>query len=144
MANSSIRLMSCLKKRDLINDEKVTPQVLIAEGEKFWEAGQVQDALDMFAKAEYTEGLEKILAWAIEEGDPFTAKGAAAKLGKQPSSSQWASIGKKAMDSKKYHFALDAFTLAGDEENAERARELVGDRVPPRRAKEEPAEESSD
>jgi hypothetical protein len=144
MTNSSKGLMSCLKKRDLLNNEKVTPQALIAEGEKFWEAGQVQDALEMYAKVEHTEGLEKILAWAIEEGDFFTAKGAAVKLGKQLSPSQWASLGKKAMDSKKYHFALDAFTMAGDQENAERAREHVGDLIPPSRDKAESEEESTD
>lgn len=144
MAESSNRLMPCLKKRDFLNEENADPHALIKEGENFWNAGYIQDALDMFAKADYDEGLEEILAWAVEKGDCFTAKGAAAKLGKQPSPAQWTSLGKKAMESQKFHFALDAFNLADDQENAERARELVGAHLPPRQDKKESADESSD
>ena len=79
-----------------------------------------------------------------EEGDSFTAKGATARMGKQLSPDQWSSLGKKALERRKYHFALDAFNLAGDQENAERAREYVGDHLPPSRVKERPEEESSD
>jgi hypothetical protein len=125
MARAHNKLMSCLKKRDVLNNSNADPEALIREAEMFLEAGYIQDALDFFAKAGFEAGIKRILAWAVEEGNFFTAETASKALGQDLPSSEWAALGDKALEKRKYHFALKAFTRAGDNEKIETTRKHI-------------------
>ncbi len=130
MAGSRDGLLTCLKKRDQLNDRNVNAQAMIAEGTKFLEAGNDTDAMEFFAKADYREGLERILDQSVEEGDAFAAKSAGRRLGRVLSREQWARLGNGALERGKYRFALEAFTEAGEEEKREHVRRIIGEPTP--------------
>jgi hypothetical protein len=121
------KLMSCLKKRDLLNDAEANAAILISEGEKFWKAGYIQDALEFFSKAGFETGIDQVISWAVEEGDFFVADSASKASGRDLGPSDWAALGEKAMKKGKYHFAFKAFTRAGDGEKSEAARKYIED-----------------
>ena len=125
MARTRNKFMSCLRKRDVLNNSNADPETLIREAEIFWEAGYIQDALDFFAKAGYEAGLKRIMSQAVEEGDYFTAETAVKAGGQDLSSSEWSALGDKALEEGKYQFALKAFTRAGDVEKIEAARKYI-------------------
>ena len=132
MAAAGKELLACLKKRDLLNDENADQALLIAEGDVFFAAGRLVDALEFFGKADHREGLERVLSEALEEGDFFLAGNAARKLGRHLSSEQLVRLGDKAVEKGKYRFALEAFTRAEEPDKAEKVRQLIAghDSVP--------------
>ena len=125
MARIHDKLMSCLKKRDMLNDAEADANILVLEAEKFWKAGYIQDALEFFAKAKSEKGIEQVVALAVEEGDFFVAESATKALGRDLGPSQWEALGEKAMGKAQYYFAFKAFTRAGDMEKSETARGYV-------------------
>jgi len=114
--------MSCLKKRDVLNDSEANTEVLIAEGENFWAAGYVQDALELFAKAGFEEGLKRILARSFDEGDFFIAEATVKALGQEIPAAKWVALGENASAEGKNYFALKAFAKADDMDRVERVR----------------------
>jgi hypothetical protein len=117
--------MSCLKKRDMLNDAEADPNTLVLEAEKFWKVGYIHDALEFFAKAKSETGIEQVVAWAVEEGDFFAAESASKALGRNLEPSGWVALGEKAMGKAQYYFAFKAFTRAGDMEKSETARRYI-------------------
>jgi hypothetical protein len=130
MAAAENSVLPCLKKRDLLNDESVNVDVLIQEGQKFQDLGYLHDALELFAKAEYSEGIARILNQAIQDGDYFLAKIASRKMDSPIGQEQLIVLGEKALEEKKYSYAVRAFTMSGDEEKVKRIQDLIKEGQP--------------
>ena len=127
MSARDTSFLSCLKKRDLLNDETADGTRLIREGERFLEQGLLMDALNLFRKASQAEGLKAILDRAVDEGDTFICASAASALGIDVSNETWSKTGQAALDAGKLMFALKAFKNASDEEMVEKVSERIRD-----------------
>ena len=92
-------------------------------GEGYLEAGLWYDAAEFFRKASYSQGLEKVRALALEEGDSFLFALATKGDSDDKNRSGWQELGRKAMDLRKYSHAIRAFQKSGDESMLEQARE---------------------
>jgi hypothetical protein len=111
-------LPDCLKKRRLLNEKGLSPELCRDYGEKFLALGLFEDALEFFKQGNYEPGLDKIKDLALETGDAFLM----ARLGAHPPE-VWRQVADQALKLGKIHFARRAFERAGD---TERAEELAG------------------
>jgi len=103
-----------LKKRQLLNEKEINPQLCREYGEKFLALGFLEDALEFFKRANYEPGLEEIKAQALESGDAYLM----VRLGTHPPET-WRQVAEQALKLGKIHFARRAFAKAGDQERAE-------------------------
>jgi len=60
-----------IKKRDLLHNEKSSPQTLTKTGREFLALERYSDALDFFEKARDTAGIQEIKKIALTNGDTF-------------------------------------------------------------------------
>jgi hypothetical protein len=100
---------NCLKKRQLLNDKVLSPDLCQEYGGKFLELGWRDDALDFFKKGNLAAELDKLKAYCLETGDAFLL----ARLGKQEPE-VWCQLAERALALGKLHFARRAFELAGE------------------------------
>ncbi len=115
-------LPDCLKKRRLLNDKALTPEQCRDYGEKFLALGFLEDALEFFLRGNFQEGLDKIKAQSLENGDAYLM----GRLGPQPQE-VWRETAAQALKLRKLHFARRALEKAGDREEAEElAKALQG------------------
>lgn len=105
---------SCLKKRRLLNEKELSPELCREYGEKFLALHWWEDALEFFQKGNYQEGLEKIKAHCLESGDAFLL----GRLGKGWDPDLWRRVADRALALGKRHFARRALEMAGDKEKA--------------------------
>lgn len=103
----------CLKKRRLLNDPELRPELCREYGEKFLALGWWQDALEFFRKCGDNQGLEKIKNHCLETGDAFLL----GRLGPQEPKT-WRLLAEKALDQGKLRFARRAYELAGETDKA--------------------------
>ena len=108
----------CLKKRQLLNEKELSPELCREYGEKFLALDYWEDALEFFKLGNYEPGLDKLKALALETGDAFLM----ARLGAH-SPEAWRQVAEQALKLGKIHFARRAFEQAGD---TERVEELAG------------------
>ncbi len=106
-------LPGCLKKRRLLNDQELRPDLCRNYGEKFLAEGWWQDALEFMRKCGDAQGLEKIKEHCLETGDAFLL----GRLGPQDPQT-WRQVGERALDQGKFRFARRAYELAGDSDKA--------------------------
>jgi hypothetical protein len=104
----------CLKKRRLLNEKGLSPDLCREYGEKFLALEWYEDALEFFQKGNYQEGLDKIKAHCLETGDAFLL----ARLGKDWGPDLWRQVAEKALALGKVQFARRALEMAGDTEKA--------------------------
>jgi hypothetical protein len=102
---------NCLKKRQLLNDQVLSPELCREYGQKFLELGWREDALEFFKKGGLADELEKLKDYALETGDAFLL----GRLGQQ-GPEDWRRLGEQALALGKLHFARRAFETAGDED----------------------------
>ncbi len=107
-------LPGCLKKRRLLNDPELRPEVCKEYGEGFLALGWWQDALEFFQKCGDDQGLEKIKAHCLETGDAFLL----GRLGGPQDPKTWRQLAEQALDQGKLRFARRAYELAGDPDKA--------------------------
>lgn len=111
-----------LKKRRLLNDKELSPQLCREYGEKFLALGFLEDALEFFVRGNYEPGLAQLKAQALEAGDAYLM----ARLGPQDPET-WRQVADQALKLGKIHFARRALEMAGDREQAEQlAQRLQG------------------
>ena len=103
-----------LKKRRLLNDKELSPQLCREYGEKFLALGFLEDALEFFVRGNYEPGLAQLKAQALEAGDAYLM----ARLGPQDPET-WRQVADQALKLGKIHFARRALEMAGDREQAE-------------------------
>jgi len=101
----------CLKKRRLLNDQGLSPELCREYGRKFLELGWREDALEFFKKGGMADELEQLKADAMETGDAFLL----GRLGHQ-APEDWRRLGERALDLGKLHFARRAFEMAADDD----------------------------
>jgi len=101
----------CLKKRRLLNDQGLSPELCREYGRKFLELGWREDALEFFKKGGMADELEQLKADAMETGDAFLL----GRLGHQ-APEDWRRLGERALYLGKLHFARRAFELAADDD----------------------------
>ncbi|MBF0548896.1 MAG: hypothetical protein HQK60_00025 [Deltaproteobacteria bacterium] len=108
-------LPSCLKKREILNDPKAAPDLLVEHGRAFLNAGHLTDALDFFVKAGHPEGSIEVRRAALDQGDVFIFSKACQSASSPASAEEWRQLGRMNLIAGRYLFALNAFRQAGDE-----------------------------
>jgi len=111
MARSS--LLSCLEKRDLLNQSAVSIDKLLDWGSRYEEAGQLNDAVDFYDRAKASEQLEKLMPRVCAEGDAFLYGRILKALDREAPPQDWLELGEKAKQLGKMAYARDAFSKAG-------------------------------
>ncbi|MFZ2087242.1 MAG: hypothetical protein WAU47_01595 [Desulfobaccales bacterium] len=107
-------LPDCLKKRRLLNDKGLSPELCRDFGEKFFALGFWEDALEFFSRGNYESGLKSLNDQALEMGDAFLMS----RLGSHPPE-VWRQVAEQALNLGKIQFARRALEQAGDREKAE-------------------------
>jgi hypothetical protein len=108
-------LLSCLEKRDLLNQSAVSIGKLQEWGSIYEEAGLINDAIDFYERANETDRLEKLLGVAMEEGDAFIFGRILKALNREATPGEWISLGEKAAERGKHAFAKEAYKRGGVE-----------------------------
>jgi len=109
---SGSKLLSCLRKRDLLNSDSVDTAEFINLGARYLEEERISDAVDYFEKAGYQEGLTQVLELCLTEGDYFLFTRLARILSLDPSPEQWTLLGDNALSQGKLLFARSAYQKA--------------------------------
>ena len=112
-------LLSCLEKRDLLNQSAVSISKLLEWGSIYEEAGLINDAVDFYERANAADRLEKLLGLAMLEGDAFIFGRILKALNREATSAEWVSLGEKAAECGKHAFAQEAFKRGGVEAQGE-------------------------
>ncbi len=119
--------ISCLKKRDLIQEATTDHETLIKLGQEVLKQGRWMEALEFFERAPDPEGLQTLKKKGLEEGDPFLYKQACRFLKENPDSADWKLIGEKALSQGRWHQALAAFKALADETKIQEMEQLLAD-----------------
>jgi hypothetical protein len=115
-----------LKKRQLLNDQELSPELCREYGRKFLELGWREDALEFFKKGGMAEELEQLKAYCLETGDAFLL----GRLGHQEAE-DWRRLGERALALGKLHYARRAFEMAGDEDKTALVAGLIAGQAAP-------------
>ena len=122
---SGKKLLSCLKKRDLLNSAKADSSELREYGESYLLEGRLSDAIDFFEEAQHIEGLTQLKHRCVAEGDYFLFLRLAKILGESPSNQEWIQLGDNALASNKLFFARSAYLEADHHEEVARVEKLL-------------------
>jgi tetratricopeptide (TPR) repeat protein len=121
-----IKLPNYKEKQKVLYKDNAPPAALVAYGDKCLEGGRISDAVDFFQKANYIEGIEKIRDIVIIEGDVMEYQHTLNALGKRDAScKEWNRIGERALELKKYTFAIHAFEKSEDSSMVEKVKKLI-------------------
>ena len=108
------KLLSCLKKRDLLNTDKMDRAELVKFGDRYSQDGRLSDSIDFYQKAEHAEGLNQLSELCKAEGDYFLYLRITNILERSPSSEEWTQLGDTALAQGKLLFARSAYEQAGN------------------------------
>jgi hypothetical protein len=125
LALAAKKLLSCLKKRDLLNSGKADKSELIKLGEPYLHEDRLSDTIDFFEKAEHFEGLTQLKEQCVAKGDYFLCQRLANILGESPSSEEWIQLGDKALHLGKLLFARSAYQQAESPEKVAQVEKLL-------------------
>jgi len=114
-------LPGCLKKRRLLNEKELRPELCREYGEKFLAQGWWEDALEFFQRVGDSQGLEKIKKHCLETGDAYLL----GRLGVSQDPQTWRQLAEQALDLGKLRFARRAYELAGDSDKAAMVEGLI-------------------
>lgn len=112
------------EKKELLWGDKATDEERRAAAAAFLDAGRLSEALDFFTRVSDREGVEKVLAAAVETGDWFLFKRCRTFL-HEDRREELAALAAKAMTSGKHLYALRAFLSLGDAAGAEKSLEEI-------------------
>ena len=107
-------ILSCLKKRDLIQ-ESDSKEALQRTGQEYLSQDRPLEAFEFFEAAQDREGLEQLREKGLEDGDPFLYRQACKLLKVNPDPADWQKIGEKALAAGRHQQALMAFKFIPDE-----------------------------
>jgi hypothetical protein len=119
------KLLSCLKKRDLLNTDKKDRSELIRLGELFAQEGRLSDSIDLLEKGEHVEGLNSLRERCVAEGDYFLFQRLTRILGDVPTSEDWIRLGDNAFTQGKHLFARSAYQEANTPEKLAQVEKLL-------------------
>jgi tetratricopeptide (TPR) repeat protein len=113
------------QKQKLLFDKNVPAERIISCGELYLHEGRLNEAAELFARASHEEGLARLRALAVEQGDSFLY-GVASKGSEEGGNREaWETLGKKAMELEKYSHAVRAFRKSENEEALKAAGEAL-------------------
>jgi len=115
---------NCLKKRQMLNDQGLSPASCREYGHKFLALEWREDALEYFKKGAAADELENLKTYCLETGDAYLL----ARIGKQEPE-VWRRLGERALVLGKLHFARRAFEIAGDEEKCAMVAGLLAGQI---------------
>ncbi len=113
------------QKRKLLFEKNVPPDKLVSFGEMYLDEGRLNEAAELFARASHEEGLARIRALAIEQGDSFVYGVASKGSGEGDTPEAWEALGNKAMELQKFSHAVRAFRNADNVEALKAAEEAL-------------------
>ena len=119
------KILSCLKKRDLLHNPQVDSDHLVQYGHEYFNQGRLADALNFFEKAKDTEGIRRIMEQSIEEGDPLLLQQSSKLLKEVAPEEAWRKVGGKALANGRFQQALMAFKAVHDEEQIEKIQMML-------------------
>ena len=119
------KLLSCLKKRDLLNSGKADKFELIQLGERYLHDNRLSDAIDFFEKAEPFDGLTQLKEQCVAKGDYFLCQRLAKILEESPPPEEWIQLGDKALNLGKLFFARSAYQQAENPEKMAQVEKLL-------------------
>jgi hypothetical protein len=125
LALAGKKLLSCLKKRDLLNSGKADKSELIKLGERYLHEGRLSDAIDFFGKAEHFQGLTQLKEQCVAKGDYFLRQRLAKILEESPSSEEWIQLGDNALHLGKLLFARSAYQQGDTPEKVAQVEQLL-------------------
>ena len=125
LALAGKKLLSCLKKRDLLSSGKADKAELIELGERYLHEDRLSDTIDFFEKAEHFEGLTQLKEQCVAKGDYFLCQRLANILGESPSSEEWIQLGDNALHLGKLLFARSAYQQAESPEKVAQVEKLL-------------------
>jgi len=125
LALAGKKLLSCLKKRDLLSSGKADKSELIQLGERYLHEDRLSDTIDFFEKAEHFEGLTQLKEQCVAKGDYFLCQRLANILRESPSSEEWIQLGDKALHLGKLLFARSAYQQADSPEKVAQVEKLL-------------------
>ena len=125
LALAGKKLLSCLKKRDLLSSGKADKSELIKLGERYLHEDRLSDTIDFFEKAEHFEGLTQLKEQCIAKGDYFLFQRIAKILEESPSSEEWIQLGDNALHLGKLLFARSAYQQAESLEKVAQVEKLL-------------------
>lgn len=108
-------LPTTLEKRELLYGNGTDEENLLKIGERYREAGMLDEAALFYHRAEADDELEKVAGDAVAAGDYFTFKQAMALLGRDPSVEELLCLARSAESGGKNNFARLARAAAGEE-----------------------------
>ena len=123
------KLPSCLKKRDLLNSDRVDKSELIKLGQGYLQEGFISDCIDFFEKAQHFKGLAQLKEKCAAGGDYFFYQRVVKILQDSPSPEEWTQVGDKALGLGKLLFARLAYERAENHEKAAQVEKLL--QLPP-------------
>ena len=123
------QLLTCLKKRDLLNSDKTDASELIRFGEYYAVEGRLSDAIDFFEKADHANGLDQLKDDCIAEGDFFLFNRLVSILADSPSPDKWSRLGENAIALGKLHFARLAYKQANLPEKVAQVEKLLDHQI---------------
>jgi hypothetical protein len=121
------KLLSCLKKRDLLNRDNVESSKLLDLGKLHFQEDRLSDAIDFFEKSQYREGLEQLKARCLEEGDYFLYQRLVKIMQLSSEPGDWIKLGDAALSRGKLYFARSAYQQANHKEKLAQVEKLLGD-----------------
>jgi hypothetical protein len=108
-------LLTCLEKRELLNESVVSVDKLLEWGRRYEEAGFIYDAVDFYEKAGAREELARLLEDAKPEGNVFLVNRLCKFLKVELTNQEWLAIGEEAERVGKSTFAAEGFRRGGKE-----------------------------
>jgi tetratricopeptide (TPR) repeat protein len=121
----SKKLPNYQEKQHILYVKRHPDKDLIAYGNAFLEEGKISDAIDFYQKANYVQGLEKIKGMAELSGDAMLIQQVLKPLKQSVSDEAWNAIGERALELKKYLFALHAFEKSNNITMVGRIKEII-------------------
>ena len=109
-------VLSCLQKRDLLNQPAASVKSLMEWGEKMERQGLFHDALSFYEKVDAKDAILRIRETSERDGDFFLFRRSSRALGEEPSSERWITLGRRAAELGKSAFAAEAFRHGGRED----------------------------
>ncbi|MBI5584643.1 MAG: hypothetical protein HY892_12570 [Deltaproteobacteria bacterium] len=120
-------ILSCLKKRDLIQESGANAEALRRLGREYLDQNRPVEALEFFEATLDREALERLREKGLEDGDPFLYRQACKLLKTNPDPADWQKIGEKALVAGRYQQALAAFQAGADEARVKEIESLINE-----------------
>lgn len=105
--------LSCLEKRDLLNETPVSVETLLSWGEHYEEVGSLYDAVDFYEKAGASDALARLLGKARDTGNVFLLGRVSRLIGYEPDADEWLALSNRAEELGKLLFAVEARRRSG-------------------------------